>query len=62
MAGKLTAPAFRGRPRIEEKHKTQAATKPWIALGMSESTWRRRRKEKKDKLRMSHDAHSLPTP
>lgn len=31
-----------GRPRIEDRDKTLAALKPWCALGMSESTWRRR--------------------
>lgn len=36
----------RGRPRLEDRDKTLAARKPWAALGMSESTWRRRQAEK----------------
>ncbi len=39
----------RGRPRLEDRHKTLAALKPWAALGMSESTWRRRLAEKAKK-------------
>lgn len=34
-----------GRPRIEDRDKTLAATKPWLALGMSERTWYRRQAE-----------------
>lgn len=28
-----------GRPRIEDRDKTLAATKPWLSLGMSRRTW-----------------------
>jgi hypothetical protein len=35
------------KPRIEERHKTLAATKPWEALGMSRRTWYRRQKERR---------------
>lgn len=38
-----------GRPRIEDRDKTLAATKPWAVLGMSESTWRRRQAEQRAK-------------
>ena len=34
-----------GRPRIEDKGQSFEATKPWLALGMSRTTWYRRRKE-----------------
>lgn len=36
----------RGRPRIEDRAKTLQATKPWVAAGMSERTWYRRRAER----------------
>lgn len=39
--------AKRGRPKIEDKDKTLAATKPWIELGISRATWMRRQKDKK---------------
>jgi hypothetical protein len=38
----------RGRPRLEDAKSTLAATKPWDKLGMSERTWYRRQKEKRD--------------
>lgn len=31
--------AKRGRPRIEDRHKTIEAQKPWLALGMARRTW-----------------------
>jgi hypothetical protein len=34
-----------GAPRIEQRGQTFAATRPWEKLGMSESTWKRRRRE-----------------
>ena len=34
-----------GRPRLEDRAKTLAATKPWAAAGMSRRTWYRRRAE-----------------
>ena len=37
-----------GRPRLEDRGKTLVATKPWAAAGMSERTWYRRRREKRD--------------
>jgi hypothetical protein len=36
-----------GRPRIENRDQTLAATKPWEAKGMSGTTWFRREAEKK---------------
>lgn len=38
-----------GRPRIERKGQTLAATRPWEALGMSQRTWFRRQAEKRGK-------------
>ena len=38
-----------GRPRIEDRSKTFAATKPWEKLGMSERSWYRRRAKTVDK-------------
>jgi hypothetical protein len=35
-----------GRPRIEDRHKTNEARKPWLKLGMSRRTWYRRQAEK----------------
>ena len=43
------APGTGGRPRIGDSHKTLKATKPWAALGMSERTWYRRQREKRDR-------------
>ena len=34
-----------GRPRIEDKGKTLSDSKPWLALGMSRSSWYLRRKD-----------------
>lgn len=48
-AGVATSPRKvfkRGRPRLEDADKTLAATKPWLALKMSRSTWFARRREK----------------
>jgi hypothetical protein len=37
-----------GRPYVEKRGETLAATKPWVAAGMSRSTWfARRQKEKR---------------
>ena len=36
-----------GRPRLEDSTKTLRATKPWEGLGMSRTTWFRRRAEKR---------------
>jgi hypothetical protein len=38
-----------GRPRIEERHLTNEAKKPWLKLGMSRPTWYRRQAEKRAK-------------
>jgi hypothetical protein len=35
-----------GRPRIEDRDRTAEARKPWVAAGMSRSTWYRRKKER----------------
>jgi hypothetical protein len=43
-----TAPKVRkGRPRLEDRAKTLAATKPWDAAGMSRSSWYKRQAEKR---------------
>lgn len=39
----------RGRPRVEDREKTLAATRPWEAAGVSRRTWFRRQKEGKAK-------------
>jgi hypothetical protein len=39
--------AKRGRPRIEDKGKTLSDAKPWVAAGMSRSSWYLRRKSPK---------------
>lgn len=36
-----------GRPRIEDRAKTLAALKPWMAAQMSRSSWYRRQAEKR---------------
>jgi hypothetical protein len=38
-----------GRPRIEERHKTNEARKPWASLGMSKRTWYRRQAERRQR-------------
>ena len=40
----------RGRPRIERRHKTLKALKPWVAKGMSQRTWFRRQAERRARL------------
>lgn len=55
VEGKMATPqvapvpgeAKRGRPRIENKEQTIMALKPWLALGMSRSTWYSRQAEKR---------------
>lgn len=37
-----------GRPRLEDREKTNEARRPWEAAGMSRRTWYRRMAEKKD--------------
>jgi hypothetical protein len=44
---KVSAKAKTGRPRIEDKSKTLMATKPWLAMGMSRSTWYLRQREER---------------
>jgi hypothetical protein len=46
----LKRPPKKGRPRIDERGETIAATKPWLKLGMSRSTWDRRQAEIRKKL------------
>jgi hypothetical protein len=36
-----------GRPRIEDRDKTNEAKKPWLTLGMSRASWYRRQAEKR---------------
>lgn len=44
--GKLVpARPRRGRPRLEDIGQTLTRTKPWAKLGMSQSTWYRRKAE-----------------
>jgi hypothetical protein len=38
----------RGRPRLGETHLTLSYTKPWSVAGMSQATWYRRQREKRD--------------
>lgn len=38
--------AKKGRPRIEDAHKTLAAQEPWTKAGMSRATWFRRKAER----------------
>jgi hypothetical protein len=42
----MTKPPRKGRPRIEDRAKTIEAKQPWVAKGMSRSTWYRRKSEK----------------
>ena len=37
----------KGRPRIEDRARTNEAKKPWLKLGMSRRTWYRRQAEKR---------------
>lgn len=37
--GPREAKRKQGRPRVEDRAKTLVATKPWLLLGMSRSTW-----------------------
>jgi hypothetical protein len=36
----------RGRPRLEDRLRTTKALQPWLALGMSRSSWYRRKRDK----------------
>lgn len=42
----IQRPPKKGRPRIEDIGKSIEASKPWLALKMSRSTWYRRQREK----------------
>ena len=46
-----TSRAKTGRPRLEDRHKTNEARKPWLKLEMSRRTWYRRQAEKREKGR-----------
>jgi hypothetical protein len=37
-----------GRPRIEDRAKTNEARKPWLKMNMSRRTWYRRQAEKRE--------------
>ena len=39
--------ARKGRPRIEDRAKTNEAKKPWLKLEMSRRTWYRRQAERR---------------
>ncbi len=54
MTNKMT-PRKRGRPRLELRHKTYEATKPWRPKGMSRSTWYRRKAERS--LQVTESSH-----
>ena len=41
----------RGRPRLEDRAKTLKAKMPWIAMGMSRSTWYARQAEQRAKAK-----------
>jgi hypothetical protein len=43
-----TAKAKTGRPRIGTESQTLAHQQPWLAENMSERTWYRRQKEKRE--------------
>jgi hypothetical protein len=43
----MTQPRKTGRPRIEDRHKTNEARKPWLKLEMLRRTWYRRQAEKR---------------
>jgi hypothetical protein len=45
---KLTGHPKRGRPLIEERGKTLAAIKPWLALGITRRAWYYRQAKDKD--------------
>jgi hypothetical protein len=47
----MTQPLKTGRPRIEDRHKTNEARKPWLKLEMSRRTWYRRQAEEREKGR-----------
>lgn len=51
VAGVATGPREtkpkRGRPLAKDADKTLAATQPWVAEGLSRTTWYRRQKEAK---------------
>jgi hypothetical protein len=40
-----------GRPRIEDRARTNEARKPWLKLEMSRRTWYRRQAEKRIALK-----------
>ena len=43
----IARPPKKGRPRIEDIGKSIEATKPWLKLKMSRTTWYRREAEKR---------------
>jgi hypothetical protein len=43
----MTKPRKTGRPRIEDRHLTHEAERPWLKLEMSRRTWYRRQAEKR---------------
>jgi hypothetical protein len=47
----MIQPRKTGRPRIEERHLTNEARKPWLKLGMSRRTWYHRQAEKRIALK-----------
>jgi hypothetical protein len=49
-----------GRPRLEDQGKTLKALKPWLAAGMSRSTWFNRQRDSRRALNDSHELASHP--
>ncbi len=41
--------AKRGRRLFKDRHKSFEALQPWLALGMSKSTWFRRRRQRRER-------------
>ena len=44
----IRSPRKTGRPRIEDRARTNEAKKPWLKLGMSRRTWYRRQAEQRN--------------
>jgi hypothetical protein len=47
LVGQADRPPKKGRPRIEDRARTNEAKKPWLKLGMSRRTWYRRQAEQR---------------
>ena len=49
-----------GRARLENRHQTLEALKPWVAAGMSRASWYRRRREVREDRRIRGDKSISP--